>query len=408
MKILVINGGSSSLKCWFSDLPDGPLPTAAWQPHWSARADWSHHSGIAEVQIKRSDGATVQRQLHVDAPVAVLEPVLELLWKGDAKVIGAPSDIYVVGHRIVHGGPKFRESTALTADVRRAIAQQVEFAPAHNRFELEAIQAIDHVLGTGVPQIACFDTGFHCTLEPAAYVYPGPYAWMEQGIRRYGFHGISHQYASARASEMLGGDPQALRLIVCHLGNGASLAAVRGGRSVDTSMGFTPIEGLMMGTRCGSIDPGILVFLIRHRGYTAEQLDDILNRESGLYGVSGVSADMREVMRAMQNRNERAQLAFDVYAHRLVREVGAMLAVLGGMDVLIFTGGVGENVPQVREIVCEQLAFVGLKLDAGKNKEPKLDVDIAEGSSTVRVLVIRAEEEWEIARECHRLVQKST
>ncbi len=349
----------------------------------------------------------MQRQLQVDAPVAVLEPVLELLWKGDAKVVGGPSDIDVVGHRIVHGGPKFRESTALTADVRSAIAQQVEFAPAHNRFELEAIEAIDHVLGTGVPQIACFDTGFHSTLEPAAYVYPGPYAWMEQGIRRYGFHGISHQYASARASEMLGGDPQALRLIVCHLGNGASLAAVRGGKSVDTTMGFTPIEGLMMGTRCGSIDPGILVFLIRHRGYTAEQLDDILNRESGLYGVSGVSADMREVLRAMQNRNERAQLAFDVYAHRLVRGVGAMLAVLGGMDVLIFTGGVGENVPQVREIVCEQLAFVGLKLDAGKNKEPKLDVDIAEGSSTVRVLVIRAEEEWEIARECHRLVQKS-
>jgi acetate kinase len=163
----------------------------------------------------------------------------------------------------------------------------------------------------------------------------------------------------------------------------------------------------MMGTRCGSIDPGILVFLIRHGGYTAEQLDGILNRESGLYGVSGVSADMREVMRAMEDHNERAQLAFDIYAHRLVREVGAMLAVLGGTDALIFTGGVGENVARVREIVCEQLAFVGLKLDAGKNKQPKLDADVADASSTVRVLVIRAEEEWEIARECRRIVQKS-
>src|SRR5258708_7691896 len=247
MKILVINGGSSSLKGWCSDLRDGPLPTAAQRPNWSAHADWSHHSGIAEVQIKRSDGATVQRQLHVAAPVAVLEPVLELLWKGDAKVIGGPADIDVVGHRIVHGGPEYRESTALTAGVRRAIAEQVEFAPAHNRLELEAIQAIDHVLGTGVPQIACFDTGFHSTLEPAAYVYPGPHAWIEQGIRRFGFHGISHQYASARASEMLGGDPHALRLIVCHLGNGASLAAVRGGKSVDTNMGVTPIEGLLPG-----------------------------------------------------------------------------------------------------------------------------------------------------------------
>jgi len=402
MKILVINGGSSSLKCWFSDLPAGPLPTAAQQPQWSARADWSQHTGIAELQIKRSDGAAVNRQLHVDAPVAVLEPVLELLWNGDAKVVGGPSDIDVVGHRIVHGGSEFRESTPLTADVRNAIAEQIEFAPAHNRFELEAIQAIDQVLGAGVLQIACFDTGFHSTLAPAAYVYPGPHSWIEQGIRRYGFHGISHRYASARAAEMLGRD--ALRLIVCHLGNGASLAAVRGGKSVDTTMGFTPIEGLMMGTRCGSIDPGILVFLIRHRGYTAEQLDRILNQESGLYGVSGVSADMREIIRAMQDRNERAQLAFDVYAHRLVREVGAMLAVLGGLDALIFTGGVGENTPQLRDIVCEQLAFLGLKLDTAKNKEPKLDADVADAGSSVRVLVIRAEEEWEIARECHRLV----
>ncbi len=408
MRVLVINGGSSSLKCWFSDLPDGPLPTTAPQPQWSARADWSHHTGIAEIQIKRSDGAIVNRQLHVDAPVAVLEPVLETLWKGDAKVVESPSEIDVVGHRIVHGGPKFRESTPLTAEVRNAIAEQAEFAPSHNRFGLEAIQMIDKVLGAAVPQIACFDTGFHATLEPAAYVYPGPYSWLEQGIRRYGFHGISQQYASARAAEMMGRDPQVLRLIVCHLGNGASLAAVRGGKSVDTTMGFTPIEGLMMGTRCGSLDPGILVFLIRHRGYTAEQIDRILNQESGLYGISGVSSDMREVMRAIEDRNERAQLAFDVYAHRLIREVGGMLAVLGGLDALIFTGGVGENIAQLRQIVCEQLAFLGLKLDAAKNKQPKLDADVSASGSSARVLVIRAEEEWEVARECHRLVKKST
>ncbi len=408
MKILVINGGSSSLKCWFSDIEGGPLSTKAPTPQWSARADWSQHTGIAEIQIKRSDGALVNRQLHVDATVAVLEPVLEALWAGDAKVISSPSDIDAVGHRIVHGGPEFRDSTLLTAEVRNAIARQVEFAPAHNRFELEAIQAVDKVLGAGVPQIACFDTGFHATLEPAAYVYPGPHSWIGQGIRRYGFHGISHQYASARASEMLGGDRKALRLITCHLGNGASLAAVRGGRSIDTTMGFTPIEGLMMGTRCGSIDPGILVFLIRHRGYTAERVDEILNQESGLLGVSGVSADMREIMRAMQDHNERAQLAFDVYAHRLIREVGGMLAVLGGVDALIFTGGVGENIPQLREIVCEQFAFLGLQLDAAKNKNPVLDADVADSRSSVRVLVIRAEEEWEIARECRRLVQGST
>jgi acetate kinase len=408
MKVLVINGGSSSLKCWFSDLPNGALPPTAPHPRWSARADWSHHTGIAKIQIERSDGATLNRQLKVDAPVAVLEPVLETLWNGAAQVVGRASEIDVVGHRIVHGGPDFRESTPVTADVRKAISQQVEFAPSHNRFELEAIQAIDNVLGTAVPQIACFDTGFHATLEPAAYVYPGPYSWLGQGVRRYGFHGISHRYASARAAEMMGRDPQVLKLIVCHLGNGASLAAVRGGKSVDTTMGFTPIDGLMMGSRCGSIDPGILVFLIRHRGYTAEQIDRILNQESGLYGVSGVSADMREVMRAIENSNERAQLAFDVYAHRLIREVGGMLAVLGGLDALIFTGGVGENIAQLRQILCEQLTFLGLKLDAAKNKEPKLDADVAESGSSVRVLVIRAEEEWEVARECHRLINKSS
>ncbi len=267
----------------------------------------------------------------------------------------------------MHGGPVYRESTPLTPEVRAAIAREVEFAPEHNRFELEAVETVDRVIGRGVLQIATFDTGFHATLEPAAYVYPGPYAWLEQGVRRYGFHGISHRYAARRAAAMLGRDERDLKLIVCHLGNGASLAAVRGGKSVDTTMGFTPLEGLMMGTRSGSIDPGIIVYLIRHRGYSAEQLDHILNRESGLLGLSGVSGDMREVLEAIDAGNARAKLAFDVYAHRLVREIGAMLAVLGGVDALVFTGGVGENCPPLRELVCAQLGFLGLKLDATKN-----------------------------------------
>jgi acetate kinase len=407
MKILVLNGGSSSLKCWYSDLPAGPLPIAAPEPQWSARVDWTHHTGVAEIQVKRGGGAPVNQKLTVDSPAAVLEPVLEMLWNGEAKVVAGPSAMDVVGHRIVHGGPVFRDSTPLTAEVRNAIADEAEFAPSHNRFGLEAIHAIDKALGAKVLQIACFDTGFHSTLEPAAYVYPGPYDWLEQDIRRFGFHGLSHQYASARAAEMLGRKPEALRLIVCHLGNGASLAAVRGGKSVDTTMGFTPIEGLMMGTRCGSIDPGILVFLIRHRGYTAEQIDRILNQESGLSGLSGVSSDMREILQAIDNHNERAKLSFDVYAHVLIRQVGGMLAVLGGLDALIFTGGVGENIPKLRQLVCEQLGFLGLTLDAARNEKPKLDDDIAAASSKVRVLVIRAEEEWEVARECHRLFHKS-
>ncbi len=328
MKILVLNGGSSSFKCWFADLPDEALPANPPQPLWTARVDWSRHSGRAQMQIQRSDGSTINRSVDAAAPVAVLQPVLELLWSGDASVIHSRSEIDAVGHRIVHGGPEYRESAVLTAEVRAAIAKQVEFAPSHNRFELEAIRAVDAVIGTGVLQVASFDTGFHSTLSPAAYIYPGPYQWFEQGVRRYGFHGNSHRYAARRAVEMVGASLP--RLITCHLGNGASLAAIRDGKSIDTTMGFTPLEGVMMGTRSGSIDPGILIYLIRHRGYGAEQLDHILNQESGLLGVSGISGDMREISQAIQDGNERARLAFDVYVHRLVRELGAMLAVLGG------------------------------------------------------------------------------
>jgi acetate kinase len=363
VKILVINGGSSSFKCWFGDFPsDRPL--------------WSAHLGAIEAE---------------------LEPALKSLLAEHPK-------IDAVGHRIVHGGPRYRESTPLTPEVRAAIAQQVEFAPAHNRFELEAVRTVDRVIGGDVLQIAVFDTGFHSTLEPAAYVYPGPYSWLEKGVRRYGFHGINHQYCAGRAAAMLQRDPASLKLIICHLGNGASLCAVRGGKSVDTTMGFTPLEGLMMGTRSGSLDPGILVYLIRHRGYTAEQLDRILNKESGLLGVSGISEDMRNITEAMVAGNPRAKLAFDVYTHRLLREIGGMLAVLGGVDAIVFTAGVGENSVPLRQMVCDRLAFLGLKIDATQNAQPKLDQDIATPDSKVRVLIIRANEEWQIAKECHRLV----
>ena len=395
MNILVLNGGSSSFKCWFSDSVQSPRPL------WSARADWSHHTGSAEIRIERSGSDVINQTLKGESPVAVLEPVLQALWTGAAKVVDGPANIDVVGHRIVHGGLKYRTPVPLTAEVRDAIAREVEFAPSHNRFELEAIRTVDRVVGTGVQQIAVFDTGFHSTLEPVAYVYPGPYDWLQQGVRRYGFHGISHQYASERAAQMLA--KKSLRLITCHLGNGASLAAIRAGKSIDTTMGFTPLDGLMMGTRTGSLDPGILVYLLRHRGYTASQLDEVLNKESGLLGVSGLSGDMREIVSAMEQGHERARLAFDVYVHRLVRELGSMLAVLGGVDALVFTGGVGENSPGVRKQACAQFAFLGLRLDEEKNARPKLDQDVAAADSTTRALVIRAEEEWAIARECARL-----
>ena len=375
MKILVLNGGSSTLKCWFQDVPNGRS--------WTARTEWK--SG--EQQPERLFG-----------------PLIQSLWQGEKKAIDSPAEIDVVGHRIVHGGPKYRESVLVTPEVRAGIAEQVEFAPAHNHLELAAIETVDRVIGTMVPQVAVFDTGFHATLAPAAYVYPGPYAWLEQGIRRYGFHGISVQYSTRRAPELLKVAPNSSRLIVCHLGNGASVTAVANSKSVDTSMGFTPLEGLMMGTRSGSIDPSILVYLIRHEGCTADQIDEILNRKSGLLGVSGISGDMREILDAVDKGNERARLAYQIYAHRLTREIGAMLAVLGGVDAIVFTGGIGENCPPLRQEVCEQLRFLGLKLDLAKNARPDLDQNIAAAGSAVQVLVIRADEDSEIARECQRLV----
>lgn len=400
MKTLVLNVGSSSAKCWFRDVPDGELPSESMAPSWTARADWSRHPGTAEVRITRGDRVSVTRTITAETPSAFLAPIVESLWKGEATAVDAPSAIDMVGHRIVHGGPKYRDSILVTPEVRAGIAAQAEFAPAHNRLQLAAIETVDRVIGTRVPQVAVFDTGFHATLQPAAYVYPGPYSWLEQGIRRYGFHGISVEYSTRRAAELLNVPTNSSRLIVCHLGNGASVTAVANGQSVDTSMGFTPLEGIMMGSRSGSIDPSILVYLIRRQHCSADELDQILNRKSGLLGVSGFSSDMREILEAIDKGNERARLAFDVYAHRLTREIGSMLAVLGGVDAIIFTGGIGENCAPLRQIVCDQLAFTGLKLDAGKNAQPDLDQNIAAAGSSVQVLVIRADEDWEIARQC--------
>lgn len=357
MKILAINVGSSSVKCWFGE------DTVE---RWEAQG--------------------------------TLPEALDPLWR-----IVSPHDLDAVAHRIVHAGPDYRQTTWLTTEVRAAIAAHAEVAPSHNRLALAAIQEMDALLPDPAKQVAVFDTAFHATIPPEAYTYPGPYEWSEQGIRRFGFHGISHAHASRRASEMLARPLDRLRLITCHLGNGCSLAAVRGGHSLDTTMGFTPADGLMMGTRCGSIDPGIPVFLLRHAGYSADQLDAVFNRESGLKGISGISGDMREILAAIEQGNPRAKLAFDIYAHRLCREVGSMLAVLGGLDALVFTGGVGEHCAPLRERVCAQLGFLGLRLDFQKNASAHPDVEIAAADSAIRVLVIQANEELEMARECVRL-----
>jgi acetate kinase len=291
--------------------------------------------------------------------------------------------------------------------VRAAIASVSPLAPLHIRAELEGMEIVDSVLGA-VPQVAVFDTGFHRQMPEAAAIYPGPYEWVEKGIRRYGFHGINHQYCAGRAAQLLRKDVNSLKLVSCHLGNGCSVAAIQGGRSVDTTMGFTPLEGLMMGTRSGSIDPGILTFLMRQENFDAEKIDHLLNQESGLLGISGISGDMRDILSAMQQNHERAKLAFEIYTHRLRGAIGSMAAVLGGVDALVFTAGVGENSPQVRAAACNTLEFLDLKLDRELNSRSFLDCDISTADARVRVLVIRAEEDWAIATECWKLARAAT
>jgi len=401
MKILVLNAGSSSQKSCLYDLND-VLPDRPPPPLWEAQIDWNHHEGVAELKVETASETELEEEFASDSREAAISRMLETLWQGKTQVINSLKEIDIVGHRVVHGGQDYQQSTLISPDVKEAIARLSVFAPVHNPVNLEGIEALEKIL-PNVQQVAVFDTAFHAQLPPAAFVYPGPYEWLEDGIRRYGFHGISHQYCARRAAQILNRDLTHLRLISCHLGNGCSLAAIRGGWSVDTTMGFTPLDGLMMGSRSGAIDPGIIIHLLRRSDLTPEKLDNILNRNSGLKGISGVSGDMRQIGEAITQGNERAQLALDIYIHRLRAGIGAMLASLGGLDALIFTAGVGENSAVVRAAACEAFGFLGLKLDGGKNQHSPVDEDIATVDSAARVLVIHTQEDWEIARECWKL-----
>src|SRR6266576_3203625 len=401
MKILVLNSGSSSQKSSLYEiretLPDDP-PT----PLWEGKIEW--HDEVAEAEVRGARRVVQKYHVKVSSRAQAVEHLLGTLWEGKTRAVTSRAEIDVVGHRVVHGGPKYEEPVLLTSEVKSGIAKVSAFAPLHNRAELEGIQVIEKVLGP-VPQVAVFDTGFHRRMPQAAVVYPGPYQWFESGIDRYGFHGINHQYCATRAAHLLRRDLSSLKLVTCHLGNGCSLAAIQEGHSIDTTMGFTPLEGLMMGTRSGSVDPGILTYLMRQHRLQAHEIDDVLNKESGLLGISGVSGDMREVLESMKQGHSRSKLAFDIYVHSLQAGIGAMVAVLGGIDALIFSGGIGENSADVRDAACKPLAFLGLNLDDAINGQHTSDRDIAAPDSTVRVLIIRAQEEWAIAKECWHIMR---
>lgn len=397
MNILVLNAGSSSFKSSLYRLT-GEVPSDPVVPLWTGEVDWDS-SGTVVLKAKTADDSVLEERSRMSR-ITDVHDLLNLLWSGKTQVVNNIDEIDIVGNRVVHGGDKYRQPTLINPEVKAEIDRLSIYAPLHNPANLMGIDAIESLSGN-MTQMAVFDTAFYRDLPEVAYVYPVPYQWLEQGIRKYGFHGISHQYCTRRAAELLGRDLGELRLISCHLGNGCSLAATKFGQCIDTTMGFTPLDGLVMGTRCGSIDPGIILHLLREKEYTVEELDRVLNFESGLLGISGVSNDVREIDKAIDSGNVKAKLALDIYIDRLAARIASLLPALGGLDALIFTAGVGEHHAGIRAAVASKLAFLGVEIDSNLNSlSIPPDLDLASVRSPVRLLAIHTQEEWEIARTC--------
>jgi acetate kinase len=382
MNILVLNAGSSSQKISFFKISAG-LPDIPPKPDWEAKLDvkWQEVESQQWIQL--------------------LKERLSTLTIGPEKLIDSLSEINVVGHRIVHGGTKYLASTKIDAQVKKDIEDLEQLAPLHNQINLTGINAMEQLLSKNVQQVAVFDTAFHRTIPLYAGLYPVPYQWYKElSIHKFGFHGINHQYCAKRAAQMLGKPLESLNMIICHLGSGCSLSAVENGKSMDTTMGFTPLEGLMMSTRSGTIDPGILIYLLRNSHMSPDKLDDVLNHDSGLKGISGLSSDLAVVINEMNKGNQRAKLAFDMYVYRIRRHICEMRAALKGLDCLVFTAGVGENAPLVRQSVCDSLDFLNIRIDESLNAKTRSDGYIANQGSSIPVLVISAREDWEIACQC--------
>jgi len=413
LNILVLNAGSSSQKSCLYSL-DSVSSDAGFEqvnsdeqppePVWEAQIDWLPKEKAANISVRTATGTKIKKTVDALSRTKTLAYLLSLLYDGPTQVISGLEEIDAVGHRVVHGGRDYQESVQITPSVKAAIKRLSVLAPSHNPANLEGIELMEQLL-EDVPQVAVFDTAFHSQMPEVAFTYPGPYHWRDQGIRRYGFHGISHRYCAFRAAQLLSRPLADLRLVICHLGNGGSLSAVKNGHSIDTTMGFTPLEGLMMGTRSGSVDPGILIHLMRD-GKSADDIDWLLNKDSGLAGISGVSHDLREISKASTQGNDRATLAQAIYVHRLKACLGAMFMSLNGADAIVFTAGIGEHSSQIRAEACKGMAFLGVSIDAAANEQNPVDQDIATEASAMRVLVIKTQEDWAIAQDCWQLLSK--
>ena len=400
MNVLVINAGSSSLKYQLFDMDSKEVLAKGLCERIGIDGRLTHtNPNKAEKYCEN-----VPMKDHADAIRAVINILVDKEWG----VIASMSEIDAVGHRVVHGGEHFAESVMIDDSVIKAIEDCIPLAPLHNTANLIGISACKDVMGEDIPQVAVFDTAFHQTMDPVDYIYSIPYDYYEKyKIRRYGFHGTSHMYVAEQASEMLGIPLEHLRVITCHLGNGSSVTAVKGGKSVDTSMGFTPLAGLPMGTRSGDIDPSIINFLCEHEGKSAEDILEVMNKESGVLGVSGVSSDFRDLDTAINEGNARAKLAKDIFINSVKKLIGAYIAEMGGVDAVVFTAGVGENDRSVRWDVCEHMEYLGIKVDPEKNKYRGRQMDISVDYARVRVLVIPTNEELVIAQDTERLIEEA-
>lgn len=397
MKILVINSGSSSVKYKLIDTTTGNTMA---------------EGGVEKIGLpdgflkyKRTDGSKAILELGKTDHQGAIKAILNMLTDHNEGCIKSYSEIDAVGHRVVHGAEKFTESVLITDEVKDMIRQCYDLAPLHNPANMTGIEAITALM-PDVPQVGVFDTAFHQTMPAKSFMYALPYKfYKEDGVRRYGFHGTSHRYVSQRVCEFLGVDIKTQRIITCHVGNGGSITAVEFGKSIDTSMGLTPTEGLMMGTRVGDVDPGALTFLMLKHNLTVDQLQKIINKESGMLGVTGMS-DMREVEAAVNEGNEIAKLGLDMYEQRITKYIGAYAAEMGGVDIIVFTGGVGENQTGLRADVCAPLAFMGVEIDAEANKVRGEEAVISTADSRVKVCVIPTDEELMIARDTEAIVSK--
>jgi len=399
LNILVINAGSSSLKYQLVDVNTNKVRARGLCERVGSK-DSFHKHGI-------DDNEVVHEQPLVDH-VAAMRVVLECLTEGSDAVLSSLSEISAIGHRIVHGGEYFKKSEMITDEVIAKIDELAELAPLHNKAALSGIYACRELM-PDTPMVAVFDTAFFQSLPPKAYMYPIPYEYYEKyGIRKYGFHGTSHRYLSERAAAILDEPLTDLRLITCHLGNGCSISAIDHGEPIDTSMGFTPLDGLMMGTRSGSIDPAIVPFLMEHEGLTTEDVNDILNKRSGLLGVSGVSNDLRSVRDASNAGNERAILAYEMYSSIVKKYIGQYLALMAGTDAIVLSAGVGENCQKMRRMIFSGWQPMGIILDQEKNKQRGFERIISHEKSRVPIIVIPTDEEYMIARDTYDIIKANS